>query len=140
MLIRSLVFVSCSALRSKTRWNNATTQYLKPCSKEYGEAMYRALDEHQFALQEQGGDDYDRCAKIKAWKMIIDAEQEALCLCPFQYAPYRRFGEEVRAQRLIPHLLCELLHNRHRPGKRLVPLLPLPTSIVRFPQGHLDLP
>src|SRR5258708_2324608 len=93
--------------------------------------MYRALDEHQFALQEQGADDYERCAKIKAWKMIIGAEHEALCLCPFQYAPYRRFGEEVRAQRLIPHLLCELLHNRHRPGKRLVPLLPLPTRVVR---------
>jgi hypothetical protein len=26
------------------------TQYPKPCSKEYGEAMYCALDEHQFAL------------------------------------------------------------------------------------------
>ena len=40
--------------------------------------MYRALDEHQFALQEQGGDDYERYAKIKAWKMIIDAEHEAV--------------------------------------------------------------
>ena len=69
-----------------------------------------------------------------------DNMHEALCLCPFQYAPYRRFGEEIRAQRLIPHLLCELLHSRHRPGKRLVLLLPLPTRIVRFPQCHLDLP
>ena len=38
--------------------------------------MYRALNEHQFALQEQGGDDYERWAKIKEWKMIIDAELE----------------------------------------------------------------
>ncbi len=72
MLIRSFVFVSCSALRSKTRWNNSTTQYPKPCSKEYGEAMYPALDEHQFALQEQGGDHYERWTKIKEWRMIIE--------------------------------------------------------------------
>jgi hypothetical protein len=52
-----------------------TAQYLKkPCCKEHGEAMYHVLDTHQFALQEQGGADYERCAKIKEWKMIIDAE------------------------------------------------------------------
>jgi hypothetical protein len=34
--------------------------------------MYRAPDEHQFALQEQEGDDYERWAKIKEWRMIIE--------------------------------------------------------------------
>jgi hypothetical protein len=38
--------------------------------------MYRALDERQFALQEQGEDTYERGAKIKVRKMIIDAELE----------------------------------------------------------------
>ena len=38
--------------------------------------MYRALDERQFALQDQGEDTYERCAKIKVRKMIIDAELE----------------------------------------------------------------
>ena len=66
------MFVSCLALRSKTRWNDSTTLYPEPCSKEYGEAMYRALDEHQFALQEQGGDDYERWTKINEWRMIIE--------------------------------------------------------------------
>ena len=51
-------------------------QYLKPCSKEYGETMYRALDERQFALQEQGEDSYERGAKIQGRKMITYAELE----------------------------------------------------------------
>jgi hypothetical protein len=38
--------------------------------------MYRALDERQFALQEQGEDTYERGAKIKVRRMIIDAELE----------------------------------------------------------------
>jgi hypothetical protein len=38
--------------------------------------MYRALDERQFALQDQGEDTYERDAKIKVRKMIIDAELE----------------------------------------------------------------
>ena len=38
--------------------------------------MYRALDERQFALQDQGEDIYERGAKIKVRKMIIDAELE----------------------------------------------------------------
>src|SRR5690242_13703293 len=56
-----------------------------------------------------------------------DYMHEALCLYPFQYAPYRRLGEEMRAQRLIPHLPREFPHNRRRLGKRLVLLLSLPT-------------
>jgi hypothetical protein len=36
--------------------------------------MYRALDERQFALQGQGEDIYERGAKIKVRKMIIDVE------------------------------------------------------------------
>jgi hypothetical protein len=38
--------------------------------------MYRALDERQFALQDQGEDTYERGAQIKVRKMIIDAELE----------------------------------------------------------------
>ena len=38
--------------------------------------MYRALDERQIALQDQEEDTYERGAKIKVRKMIIDVELE----------------------------------------------------------------
>jgi hypothetical protein len=38
--------------------------------------MYRALDERQFVLQDQGRETFERCAKIKELKVIIDAELE----------------------------------------------------------------
>src|SRR5438132_977032 len=39
-----------------------------------------------------------------------------------------------------PGNCCQLLHHRHRSGKRLVRLLSLPRGCVHFPERHFDLP
>ena len=64
----------------------------------------------------------------------------SLCSSQFQYALNRRCGEEVRAQFLILHLLCEPLHNRTSSHKRLVCLLHLSTGCIHFSECYLNLP
>src|SRR5438034_8832409 len=62
------------------------------------------------------------------------------CSSQFQYTLYCWCGEEVRAQFIILHLLCEPLHNRNRSGKCLVRLLHLSTGCVHFSECYFDLP